>query len=487
MGKRGRLLLLVPVVVVLVAGYVVYGRVSGGGATAYALVNESMLTALRGLVELQRGGAGERVRVAPKADVAVRVGDRAETGADGYAVVTYFDGSTTEMEPNTALVVQKLDKLPGGGESIAIHQEAGQTWNRVERLADVNSRFETNTATAVAYVRGTEYKVIVGADGGTTIEVYEGTVTVEAGGVTVEVTAGNRTRVPPGGPPSAPEPIPPAVRAVQIAVEGPVRPFLTDSVGRSEGFQPDVDAYGSQIPGAIYAVGAGGQTLTIPDPVDGYEVVLSAVGDGGSYTLRVSALVNGEPVAERVVGGLARALEAEELSGTLSRGQHLGTGFEYRSGEIVNFRRPGTLVGGAPAASRMLFIASQRGNAARVEQTAVALATRGISVGTQVAQVQPSATRGASPTARATATGEASATVVASATVTAGPGASPTVGGVTATATPPRIEPSATVTEAVEPTATEAEATATERATATVGGSPTATTGASATTVVAEA
>lgn len=122
MGKRGRLLLLVPVVVVLVAGYVVYGRLSGGGATAYALVNESMLTALRGLVELQRGGAGERVRVAPKADVAVRVGDRAETGADGYAVVTYFDGSTTEMEPNTALVVQKLDKLPGGGESIAIHQ-----------------------------------------------------------------------------------------------------------------------------------------------------------------------------------------------------------------------------------------------------------------------------------------------------------------------------------------------------------------------------
>ena len=39
--------------------------------------------------------------------------------------------------------VAALDRVPGGGKSISFQQEIGQSWNRVEHLADAQSRFET--------------------------------------------------------------------------------------------------------------------------------------------------------------------------------------------------------------------------------------------------------------------------------------------------------------------------------------------------------
>src|SRR5579862_4840467 len=126
--------------------------------SAFSLVEETTLLVLKGTVEVQRPGESFN---AVTSDTPVRTGDSIRTGPDGYAVVTYFDGSTTTIDPNSNILLRRLDKLPDGGKSISVQQEAGTSWNRVEKLVGPTSRFETTTATSTAFVRGTEYSVKV--------------------------------------------------------------------------------------------------------------------------------------------------------------------------------------------------------------------------------------------------------------------------------------------------------------------------------------
>src|SRR3954452_7349187 len=156
MRNRTWLFVAIPVILILVGGGIFAASRLSRPSTAYALVTDTTLSVLKGTAQLQRAdGSRATVLPGPGNDTTVRAGDRIETGADSYAVVTYFDGSTTEIEPSTNVTIQKLDRLPGGGVNISLSQQVGQTWNRVEKLVDANSRFETTTSSAVAYVRGT--------------------------------------------------------------------------------------------------------------------------------------------------------------------------------------------------------------------------------------------------------------------------------------------------------------------------------------------
>src|SRR5437867_9066988 len=131
MSSRLRILVGVALLLVLAGGGVIFGLGKLRSPTAYALVDESTLSVLRGEVQLQRAGASF---VTVTGDVAVRQGDRIRTGPDGYAVVTYFDGSTTTLDPDTDIILRRLDKLANGGANISFNQEIGRTWNRVEKL-----------------------------------------------------------------------------------------------------------------------------------------------------------------------------------------------------------------------------------------------------------------------------------------------------------------------------------------------------------------
>ncbi|MBM2810321.1 MAG: hypothetical protein HW416_1080 [Chloroflexi bacterium] len=242
--------------------------------------------------------------------------------------MTYFDGSTTEIEPSSTIEIVRLDSPPGGGKTISIRQEAGLTWNRVEKLFDANSRFETTTAAGVVFVRGTEYKVRVEPDGTMIVEAVTDTVIVETvvNGQTVQVVLGpgTQTTVRAGQPPSPPVPIAPAQFSLSIAFDGPVAPFLTDDRNRSIGFHPQGNSYVSQIPGATYRAGAGRQILSVPDPTPSYRLIIKGEDDG-PFAFTVRLLANGQPTAMRAAG-LARSLNAEvTLSGTIRNGQSLQT------------------------------------------------------------------------------------------------------------------------------------------------------------------
>ncbi len=137
--------------------------------------------------------------------MALGVDYKIKTQSGGHAVITFFEGSTIELDSGTEITLTALD-LDGTASQIGIEQKIGRTVSRVQALMDPESSYEIETASAIAAVRGTEFYVSVTSSGTTTVGSTEGTVTVEAQGVSVELTEGNRTTVSPGEPPGEPEP-----------------------------------------------------------------------------------------------------------------------------------------------------------------------------------------------------------------------------------------------------------------------------------------
>ena len=82
--------------------------------------------------------------------------DAVRTDVNGQAQVDYFDGSLTRLDSDTTFVIRELRDAPEG-KRISVRQDAGRTWNRVERLASTQDRYELHGVTAVATVRGTTF------------------------------------------------------------------------------------------------------------------------------------------------------------------------------------------------------------------------------------------------------------------------------------------------------------------------------------------
>jgi len=118
-----------------------------------ALASTTTLTILSGSAELQVGGSSDWQ---PGRDgTTLKAGDRVRTLADGHALITFFEGSTTELEPNTDLTIRTLEAASSSpATSIQLQQWLGTSWHRVMQLADPASRYEIETPVAVATVRG---------------------------------------------------------------------------------------------------------------------------------------------------------------------------------------------------------------------------------------------------------------------------------------------------------------------------------------------
>jgi hypothetical protein len=128
-----------------------------------------------------------------------------KTESGGHATITFFEGSTIELDSGTEISLSELS-LDGTTSYISIEQSLGKTISRVKKLVDPASSYEVETVAAVASVRGTNFYVSVNSSGVTTVGNMEGLVSVIAQGVEVELTAGTRTTVSPGHAPGAPEP-----------------------------------------------------------------------------------------------------------------------------------------------------------------------------------------------------------------------------------------------------------------------------------------
>jgi len=134
-------------------------------------------------------------------------------------MVLYLGGQVRALEASTARVATEAEMVRVAPNTTFTLQEPetgvrrlnlseGQVWVNVEGLAP-GEGFEVETAAAVAAVRGTRFSVRAQPDGTTLVSSQVATVTVAAGGATVEVGSGMQTTVVPGNPPDPPEPMSP--------------------------------------------------------------------------------------------------------------------------------------------------------------------------------------------------------------------------------------------------------------------------------------
>ena len=285
MGKgwsRRRLLIaaVIAALVVVPAVLVLTQQRASGAAT--------ILSILDGSASVARGTA----TFAPAADGdLVNIGDRVQTAERSHAVVTFFDGSTLEIEPATTVQIEDASSAASGAISISIGQSIGRTWASVQKLTRADSKFEIRTPTAVAAVRGTGFFTDVLADGTTTFQIADGNVQVTAQGQSVTVGAGQTTTVPPNSPPTSPASI---VRSnlLRFGMHSPAYLAVIDASGRACGVVLPGPTVVRQIPGCLASSpGPDPQLVDLPNAAPGtYQVYVASIEPGGAFIATASAV-----------------------------------------------------------------------------------------------------------------------------------------------------------------------------------------------------
>ncbi|HSF38384.1 MAG TPA: FecR family protein [Thermoanaerobaculia bacterium] len=153
---------------------------------------------------------------------AIALGLRVETGADSGTRMTFDPQGALTVGARTKLTIDRatVDRATGRSDS-ALSVVGGTIRLALSKL--FSGEVSVDTPTAVVGVKGTDFSVAVDEPtGATTVAVREGTVTVtsKAGGEVV-LTAGQRTSVAPGQPPTPPAPIDPGDSTLTASAGGP--------------------------------------------------------------------------------------------------------------------------------------------------------------------------------------------------------------------------------------------------------------------------
>jgi hypothetical protein len=150
---------------------------------------------VRGTVEVRVAEDGE---FAPGTEgQTLPEGATVRTGPDGRAEIEYFDSSLTRLDGETEYTLVELSTDPDRPNSNVIRGKLGKgrTLNRVVALTESEGRFETETPTAVAAVRGTDYLAWIRRDGTEDVWVISGELGIETGEQSLAPTEGQGVTV----------------------------------------------------------------------------------------------------------------------------------------------------------------------------------------------------------------------------------------------------------------------------------------------------
>ena len=205
-----RIIFLVPVLFSLILG------VSSCATKAAAFTPLTVLSIVGGNVEIQQPGATGWNN--GKEGITLETGDKVKTDPGATATITFFDGSTIELNGSTEISLDKLlSKSSTSPKTIKISQTIGETSSSVVKLVDPASRYEVDTQVGVAAVGGSKMVVTVATDGTTGVYNLEGTISFTAQGQEVMIPVGSVSSAMPGQVPSAPQPgTPPAINAPAV-------------------------------------------------------------------------------------------------------------------------------------------------------------------------------------------------------------------------------------------------------------------------------
>eukprot|EP00163_Fabomonas_tropica_P000257 TRINITY_DN10161_c0_g1_i1.p2 TRINITY_DN10161_c0_g1~~TRINITY_DN10161_c0_g1_i1.p2 ORF type:complete len:559 (-),score=37.76 TRINITY_DN10161_c0_g1_i1:1779-3455(-) len=140
-----------------------------------------------GTVQLISGMDGRKQPL--RQDSLVRVGDEILSGS-GSATVELADGSEIRISPNSRLIFNRLTQYGKSGMvDTRLRLDQGEVHTRVKPVIEGGARFEIETPSAVAAVRGTAFALQT-SDLGTNLQVTDGVVDFGAPGKTRRIPAG---------------------------------------------------------------------------------------------------------------------------------------------------------------------------------------------------------------------------------------------------------------------------------------------------------
>ncbi len=96
------------------------------------------LTIISGEVTVRHGASA--FTIATDGDV-LNEGDAIRTGAEGRAILTYFEGSTVTIEPSTELAIDAANATVDGSTVVSMTQSVGRTWHVVTKLITGGSKY----------------------------------------------------------------------------------------------------------------------------------------------------------------------------------------------------------------------------------------------------------------------------------------------------------------------------------------------------------
>ncbi len=287
-------------------GYVVVGFLLfmafgvGGGFGGRALGAATTVTIISGDIQVRHGADGSLV-TATDGEVLV-AGDTIRTADGARAVLTYFEGSTVSIEPNSELTIETASSLTDGSTVVVMQQNFGRTWHVVTKLITGNSKYEVKTPASTASVRGTAFQV--DSDGErTVVTTTEGTVVDRVAdpdrlGQTVDVpvpagkTHDQKKNARPAPAAAAPQP----ERTLTMTLDDQIS-LVIDAQGRANGIDKNGKKH-LETPGAqLLKTKDGKLQVVLPNVSDGRLEALVTKAGGGEVDVQTMVEDKGkEPV-----------------------------------------------------------------------------------------------------------------------------------------------------------------------------------------------
>lgn len=173
------------------------------------------LLVFTGDVTIQKKHAAKAVALT--AQHAINEGDKLFTGSKGIVKIRFADESVLNLQPNASLEILSSRQRY---HSDKMEIEVGVNQGRVEVLANPehqsSRQFKVKTPSAVAVVRGTEFRVGAASDK-TIEETIKGKVDLAVNADTVQVEKGYGSYAQAGSPPKPPVLLPPEPLTAQLA------------------------------------------------------------------------------------------------------------------------------------------------------------------------------------------------------------------------------------------------------------------------------
>jgi len=160
----------------------------------------TMLSITEGNIFVMKVGTDSWIEA--QVGMSLEIGDIVKSGTNSSAEITFFDGSTIELQAGTEIEVASLDiSTDTGSTTISLKQAIGDTISRVTKLVDPASRYEIETPAGVAVVRGSVMVVSVTETGTTWITNNKGNMWGIAQGVELKIPEWRTCIIIPGQPP----------------------------------------------------------------------------------------------------------------------------------------------------------------------------------------------------------------------------------------------------------------------------------------------